>query len=166
MLSTKTLFRLALVAAALMGGAQSCAQSVVVVGHAGVRKLDSGTVLRIYTGRTVEVDGSAVTAINAPTGSPVRSRFLQNCLRQDEDRYTAHWTVRKYIGKGASPREIPRSADVLTFVSSTPGAIGYVDESDIDARANVLLRCNTSIAQTPVEYFLDLLASHFNALGR
>ena len=52
----------------------------------------------------------------------------------------AYWTVRRYIGKGAPPREITKSADLIRFVTTTPGAIGYVDAADVQPGLNVLLR--------------------------
>ncbi len=113
---------------------------VVVIGHASIKRLDAPTLARIYTGRVIEVDGIAVTAINANAGSEVRTRFLQVFLNQDEDKYTAYWTVRRYIGKGASPREMRKSSEVIRFVTSTPGAIGYIDVSDLQPGLNVLLR--------------------------
>jgi ABC-type phosphate transport system substrate-binding protein len=48
--------------------------------------------------------------------------------------------VRRYVGKGASPRELPSSEDVINFVKSTPGAIGYLDASDVRPGVNVLLK--------------------------
>ena len=57
-----------------------------------------------------------------------------------EEKYTAYWTVRRYIGKGASPHELTSSADVINFVKSTPGAIGYIDEADVPPGINVLLK--------------------------
>lgn len=113
---------------------------VVVIGHNNIKRIDAPTLARIYTGRVIEVDGVAVTAINANAGSEVRTRFLQVFLNQDEDKYTAYWTVRRYIGKGASPREMGKSSDVIRFVTSTPGAIGYIDASDLQPGLNVLLR--------------------------
>ena len=61
-------------------------------------------------------------------------------LNQDEDKFTAYWTVRRYIGKGAPPREMSKSSDIIRFVTSTPGAIGYIDESELRPGLNVLLR--------------------------
>ncbi len=113
---------------------------VVVIGHTNIKRLDAPTLARIYTGRVIELDGVAVTAINANAGSEVRTRFLQIYLNQDEDKYTAYWTVRRYIGKGASPREIGKSSDVIRFVTTTPGAIGYIDAADLQPGLNVLLR--------------------------
>ena len=113
---------------------------VVVIGHSNIRRLDTATLARIYTGRVIEVEGVSVTAVNAHAGSVVRNRFLQIFLNQDEDKYTAYWTVRRYIGKGASPREMAESSDIISFVNSTPGAIGYITEADLQPGLNVLLR--------------------------
>lgn len=119
---------------------ESSVAGVVVIGHPNLKRLDISTVAKIYTGKVIEVDGISVTAINANSGSPVRDRFLQVYLNQDEDKYTAYWTVRRYIGKGASPKELSRSAEVINYVNSTPGAIGYIDEADLQPGVNVLLR--------------------------
>ena len=136
----KAVIRTLLLALASAAGEASAADGVVVIGNANLRRVDATTVAKIFTGKVIEVDGVAVTAINANSGSPVRNRFLQVYLQQDEDKYTAYWTVRRYIGKGASPRELNRSADVINFVNSTPGAIGYIDEADVQPGVNVLLR--------------------------
>ncbi len=136
----KAAIRTVLLALVSAAGEASASDGVVIIGNANLRQLDANTVARIYTGKVIEVDGVAVTAVNASSGSPVRNRFLQAYLKQDEDKYTAYWTVRRYIGKGASPRELTRSADVINFVNSTPGAIGYIDEADVQPGINVLLR--------------------------
>ena len=136
----KAVIRTLLLALASAAGEVSAADGVVVIGNANLRRVDANTIAKIYTGKVIEVDGVPVTAINANSGSAVRNRFLQLYLNQDEDKYTAYWTVRRYIGKGASPRELNRSADVINFVNSTPGAIGYIDEADVQPGVNVLLR--------------------------
>lgn len=123
-----------------LGEAQAANNGVVVIGHPSLSKLDAATVQRIYTGKAVEVGGIAVTAVNASRGSKARTRFLQSYLNQEEEKYTAYWIVRRYIGKGAPPQELPTSADVIKFVQSNPGAIGYIDEADIKPGINVLLR--------------------------
>lgn len=132
--------RTLLLALASAAGGASAADGVVVIGHPNLRQLDAQMIAKIYTGKVIEVNGVTVTAVNANSGSTVRNRFLQVYLNQDEDKYTAYWTVRHYIGKGASPRELPRSSDVINFVNSTPGAIGYINEADVQPGINVLLK--------------------------
>ncbi|HET7774782.1 MAG TPA: hypothetical protein VFK74_00275 [Azospira sp.] len=125
--------------AALLNPAQ--ASNVVLIGHPGLAsKLDAALVQKIYTGKVIEVGGTPVTVINASSGSPIRQRFLQNYLNQDEEKYAAYWTVRRYIGKGAPPKELANSSDVINFVQNTPGAIGYIEESELKPGMNVLLK--------------------------
>ena len=128
-----------LIALACVHGA-AFGQRVVVIGHAGVDKLDALMVQRIFTGRVVEIGGLPLTPINFASGNPLRTQFLQTFLKQDEERYVAYWTVRRYIGKGVPPREFANPADVIRFVQTTPGAIGYVDESSVTTGMNVLAR--------------------------
>jgi ABC-type phosphate transport system substrate-binding protein len=138
--TSTTAIRTALLALGLAAGAREASAGVVVIGHSNlVGKLDVATLQRIFTGKVIEVGGVSVTAVNAHSGSPTRSQFLQVFLKQDEDKYTAYWTVRRYIGKGVPPRELATSADIISFVKSTPGAIGYIDESEITSGLNVLL---------------------------
>jgi len=113
---------------------------VVVVANANVHKLDVPTVQRIYTGKVIEVAGVAVSPVNLHAGQPARQRFLADYLQQNEDTYLAYWTVRRYVGKGVPPRELASVADVIAYVQSTPGAVAYLDEADVPASMNVVLR--------------------------
>lgn len=113
---------------------------VVVVGHANVHKLDMPTLQRIYTGKVIEVSGVPVAPVNLRAGQPLRQRFLSDYLQQTDDAYVAYWTVRRYVGKGAPPRELSTVADIISYVQSTPGAIAYLEETDVPAAMNVVLK--------------------------
>ena len=162
----KTIIRWVVMATLPLFGTLAHSRIVVVIGNTNVKKVDAAAILRLYMGRSSEIDGVAISAVNAPVGSSIRKRFLSSCLKQDEDRYTAHWTVRKYVGKGTSPQELPRSAEVLNFVAATPGAIGYLDESEIGPGVNILLRCGTSTAQSPLGYFVGFIVSQWDRLNK
>lgn len=113
---------------------------IALIAHTSIAKIDEDTVQKIFTGRVIEVGGVNVVPVNASGGSALRNRFLKAFMNQDEEKYTAYWTVRRYIGKGKPPRELASSADIIAFVQATPGAIGYVEEADLKSGANVLLR--------------------------
>jgi ABC-type phosphate transport system substrate-binding protein len=114
--------------------------AVVVIGHAGVPKVDAALLQRLYTGRAIEVANSVVTVVNLGPGHPTRERFLAQVLALDNERYVAYWTVRRHIGKGIPPRELRSAAEVIEFVQSTPGAIGYVSAGDLRPGLNVIYR--------------------------
>jgi ABC-type phosphate transport system substrate-binding protein len=113
---------------------------VVIIGHASMRKLDLVTLQRIYTGKVVEIDGNPVIPINAPPNQSIRQRFLSEYLQQDEEKFVAYWTVRRYVGKGTPPREIGDTAALIAYVQKTPGAIAYVDANEVTSAMTVLLR--------------------------
>ncbi len=129
-----------LFSAANMLGAVCLAGDVVVIGHSNVPKIDLPTVQKIYTGKFTEVAGMHVKPVALKTGLAVRDRFLQTFLNQDEEKYTAYWTVRRYIGKGVPPNEMATASDVIAHVQTTPGAIGYLDEADLKPGLNVIAR--------------------------
>ena len=50
-------------------GQVHAADGIVVIGHPNLPALDAPTLEKVYTGKVVEVNGVAVTAVNAQTGS-------------------------------------------------------------------------------------------------
>lgn len=112
---------------------------VVVVGNANLPKLDAETLNKIYTGRVIQVGGVSVVPVNLKPGNKLRGQFLNELLNSDDERYIAYWTVRRYIGKGVPPREMD-NGELLGFIQSTPGALGYVDGSEVKPGMNVLLK--------------------------
>jgi hypothetical protein len=123
--------------------------AVVVVAHAGMRKLDVATVERIYSGKVVELDGQPVVPVNLPPQHPLRQRFLKDFMQRDEPSYLAYWTVRRYVGKGAPPKEVGSVSEVLMHVMQNPGAMGYLDEADVPPGVNVVARGAKSAAGAP-----------------
>ena len=115
-------------------------EEVLVIGHPALARTDKATLQRLYTGRAVSIGQQAVAPINLPPGHPVRDDFLQLCLEQNEEQYTGYWLVRRYVGKGAPPMELGGVDEVIRYVQTTPGAIGYVPVSKLPRGANVIFR--------------------------
>ncbi|RZL00311.1 MAG: hypothetical protein EOP36_16140 [Rubrivivax sp.] len=113
---------------------------VVVIAHPSVRKMDLATVQRIFMGKAIEVDGVRVSPTNGVAAMPSRQRFLAQYLQTDEDQYVAYWTVRRYVGKGTPPHEVRQTAEMIDYVSKTPGAVGYIDEAELPPGMNVVLK--------------------------
>ncbi len=135
----RTFFAATLCAVACCGAASET-DAPVLIGNASVGRLDVLTVQRLYTGRAVEVAGMNVTVVNASAGSKLRERFMVEVMNQEDAKYVAYWTVRKHIGKGTPPRELKTAAEVIDFVQTTPGAVGYVAQTDLRPGLNVVLK--------------------------
>ena len=118
---------------------QASADSVLIIGNSDLPKLDRVTVEKLFTGRIIEVNGRPATVVNAASGSATRQQFLMTFLAQDEDKYRAYWTVRRFIGKGVPPKELATSREIIEFVKSQPGGIGYISAADRTPELNVLI---------------------------
>lgn len=136
----RVLVPLLLLLAGTGAGRLEAADGVVVIGHPALRPINALTLEKIYTGKLIQLGEVFVTPVNAEAGSRLRERFLQAYLKQDEGRYTGYWRVRRSIGQGKPPRELASAEDVIQFVNTTPGAIGYIDEKDLRPGVLVLLR--------------------------
>lgn len=102
---------------------------LVVVAHADTPALNADTLQKIYLGKVVEVDGRSVIPVNLAKGNNLRKDFMERVLAQDDEKFVAYWTVRRYIGKGSPPREFSSVEQQLEYIRSTPGAVGYIDAS-------------------------------------
>ena len=136
------IFARSLLLASLLSGAAGggAAEEIVVIAHPTLPKADRPTLLRLYTGRTVSIGMQSVTPLNLSAGNPLREKFLKDCLEQTEEQYTGYWLVRRYVGKGAPPQEVPDIDELLRTVIATPGALGYVPLSKVPAGSNVIFK--------------------------
>jgi ABC-type phosphate transport system substrate-binding protein len=115
-------------------------QRVMVVTHPDTPVLNESTLQKIYQGKIVEVNGKSITPINLSLGNAARTSFMQHVMGQDDEKFVAYWTVRRYIGKGAPPREFANVQEALAFLQNTPGAVGYFDESAVHAGLKVVFK--------------------------
>jgi hypothetical protein len=106
--------------------------------------MDVVTVKKVYTGKVISVAGVNVNPVGVKAGMSARDNFLHDFLNQDEEKYTAYWTVRRFIGKGAPPAELTSAAEVIRYVQVTPGAVGYIDETALKPGMNVVTRTRTA----------------------
>ncbi len=102
---------------------------LVIIGNSKTvfSELNARLISRIYTGRVIEIEGVYMMPVNSTQKTDLRNRFLEKYLSQDENEYSAYWTVRRFIGKGTPPKEFASVTDIITYVGETPGAIGYID---------------------------------------
>jgi hypothetical protein len=111
---------MAIVAMALAGA--SCARAGDVIAHPSV-KLDPVDIRDVYLGEK-QLAGDLLLA---PVDNiAAQETFLAAVLQTNLRSYQARWT-RKVFREGLRPPQVKGSdAEVMSFVRSTPGAIGYL----------------------------------------
>jgi ABC-type phosphate transport system substrate-binding protein len=117
-------------------------EKIVVIGNKNIPTVDKKTVSKIYTGKLVMIDNVSVVPVNR-SDDKIRDEFLEKYLNMDDEKYIAYWTVRQYIGKGVAPKNINSTGEILEFIKSTQGAIGYITKSEMNKNStddlNILL---------------------------
>jgi hypothetical protein len=113
----------------------------MVVAHVDTPSLSEDVLQKVYLGKVVEVNGRPIIPVNLVRGNAVRKAFMEYVLTQDDEKFIAYWTVRRYIGKGIPPIEFTTIEQQLQFVRTTPGAVGYVDDTtDVRQGLRTLLK--------------------------
>ena len=106
----------------------------------GDSKISAGDLKQIYLGTKTSLDGRHVEPVTAQSG-PFHAQFVSTCLGKTEAGLRNYFRNLVFSGKGSMPRSFATSAEVVSYVSRTPGAIGYVDSgADLTGVARLTLR--------------------------
>jgi ABC-type phosphate transport system substrate-binding protein len=112
--------------------------AVAVIAHPSVANADHKIIKKIFLNKANQISGEFCTPVDQPFHSPIRVAFVHKVLGQTMEDNHAYWTEQIFTGQGIPPKEVENDAKVKAFVSSTPGAVGYVDEALIDHTVKVL----------------------------
>ncbi len=113
---------------------------VVVNARSGVDRLSREEVVNIFMGR-YRVLPSGVTAwpIDQPAALPARALFYRKLVDKDLSEINAYWARLVFSGKTSPPRQARRQGEVVDWVASHVGAVGYLDSDLVDARMQIVL---------------------------
>lgn len=70
--------------------------------------------------------GRAVTPVDQTEKNGVRDEFCRNVLGKEVPWVKSYWQRMIFSGRETPPAELSSDAEVVSFVSSNPDAIGYV----------------------------------------
>lgn len=75
--------------------------------------------------------GGLVVPINRNEGSPERELFLKRVLSKSSREMASYWIERKQISGDSPPQAVSSDSQVIGFVSSLEGGIGYVSQESL-----------------------------------
>lgn len=137
--SFKRLAVSAFAASALLCSSLSYAEVSVIVNPGNANAVDAKEIKRIFLGKQKKfADGSSVVAVAQPGGSAIVEAFSTSALGRSSNQIKAYWAKLIFTGKGTPPQEVADDAAVKSMVSSTPGAIGYIDSGSVDGSVKVV----------------------------
>ncbi|MEP7069664.1 MAG: phosphate ABC transporter substrate-binding protein [Usitatibacter sp.] len=137
----KRLLFFAAVALALSGTNAASAEDVVAVVSAKspITSLNTNQVADIFLGKTSRFpDGSLAVPIDQLEESPAREKFYAQFTGKSPAQLKAHWSKIIFTGRGQPPRQVASNAEARKTIADNPYAIGYLDQSQVDASVKVL----------------------------
>lgn len=125
MKKTLSLFVLFLIAGTLAASAQSYK---IIVNEAnassGISKSEASDIF--LKKKSKWDDGTKIEPVDLAASSPIRAAFSEDVHGRGVGAIRSHWQQAAFSGAGTAPLERGSDADVVAFVKSNPGAVGYI----------------------------------------
>ena len=119
----------------LLGSLGCCsvagAQDVLLVVNKNtqISEIKPADVCAIFKGEKSRfADGSRATPVLLK-GGPVHEVFISKYCGETPEQFREQWRKLVFTGQGAMPRSFASESELIGYISSTPGAIGYVSRS-------------------------------------
>ena len=117
---------------ALLGAQEAQAQDfqVVVNAAAGTDEISTGDLSKIFQKKAGKLpSGESASPVDQDKDAAVRESFSQAVHGRSANQIESFWQQQIFSGKDVPPEKKGSDAEVLDFVRSNPGAIGYVSGS-------------------------------------
>ncbi len=134
LLTEKSIQTIAGILAAMLFNAQAVAGVVVIVNpSAKVSEITPKQAKSLFLGKAKKLpDGEKAKVVDQSKSSASREVFLKKVLKKSEKKLKAYWSKQVFSGKASPPKQLDDDAAVKSYVSSTAGAIGYIDSASLD----------------------------------
>jgi hypothetical protein len=121
----KRIVSMLLLGVALAATPASAADVQVIANNAVAGDLSAADVKEIFLGAKDSVGGTAVVPVLASAGA-THEAFLKAYVGKSDQALRNHFKSLVFTGKGSMPKSFASDAEVVKYVASTKGAIGYV----------------------------------------
>lgn len=111
------------------------AAGVIVVAHPAVSVAEvSGADLKsLFLGKTTSWSDGSPARTAMLTDGPALDEFLKRYIKKAPSHFGLYWKKAVYTGTGTPPAEYRTEAELIDYVTRTPGAIGFVStDADVD----------------------------------
>jgi len=136
-------FRLLIVACllALLPMMASASDMVVIVNpRSGIDRLSRDEVINIFLGRSRQLpSGLSAQPIDLTATHPDKASFYRRSINKELAEINSYGARLVFSGRTTPPMQAASTEDLLEIVGKTPGSIGYLERSQIDAKANAVL---------------------------
>lgn len=131
---------LALLGLCCLLAGQAAADLVVVVNaRSGVAAMTRNEVINVFFGRYRQYfNGLDAQPVDLVDSHPNRAQFYAALVGKDLSEVNAYWSRQLFSGRAQPLLKLNSSEEVLKYVASHPGGIGFVELGKADARVRVV----------------------------
>ncbi len=124
----------------LLTGSNASAELVVVTSAKnGVERLKRQEVIYLFMGRWRQLpSGIQATPIDQAIDSPERADFYRQLVNKEPAEIRAYWSRLVFSGGSRPPYTAENREELLRLLNNTPGAIGYLERSQVDSRLRIV----------------------------
>jgi hypothetical protein len=132
----KSLFSMLL---AVMASQSQADLVVVASAKSGIEKLGRQDVVYLFMGRLRQLPGGQpVVPLDLAADIPERMDFYRQLVNKEPAEIKAYWSRLVFAGGSRPPLVAESREELIRLIGSTPGAIGYIDRSKVDARLRII----------------------------
>ena len=132
---------LALALAALVTAATAAAEQTVVIVNPSnsTETMRKAEVSRLFLKQTgTWADGKKVVPVDLASNSSTRADFTRAVHGRSVEAILAYWNQKMFSGAEVPPDQKGSDREVIEFVRTNPGAVGYVSSSAVVKQVKVL----------------------------
>lgn len=131
---------LLLISLLALAARETCAELVVVTGpKSGIERLTRQEVIYLFMGRwRLLPSGIQATTLDLAIDSPERADFYRRLVNKEPAEIKAYWSRLVFSGGSRPPYATENREELIRLISNNPGAIGYLDRSQVDNRLRIV----------------------------
>ncbi len=120
------------------GGMAALADVIVISNQSvPVNALNTTEIQDVFLGKTAKWGDSSKVNFALLKGD-IHKEFLKAYIKRTESQYSAYWKQMLFSGKGSLPKSFDTEKELVQYVSQTPGAIGYINNTTALENAKVI----------------------------
>lgn len=116
----------------IFGSAFAATAEVVIIANTSLDEssLSRERVQDIFLGKTVQWNDNSKIHPVTLKDDELHREFLKSYINRSPSQWNAYWKRMIFTGRGAPPKQVDSVEEMIEFVKTTKGAIGYVDAAD------------------------------------
>lgn len=102
---------------------------VIVNSSVAQNEISSKDLSDIYLGKKMSWDNGSKAAPGMLEGGATHESFTKGIIKKSASQFSTFWKQAIFTGQGIPPKAFSSEDELLKFVSSTAGAVGYLAET-------------------------------------